>query len=95
MSYADTYKLIIKAQETKPPMWQPCNQCGWCCLTEVCPTGIELTGSSEAPCSLLKQDGDRHLCLIAKGNTSLTLSIGTGCDAATGHEMISGTPLGD
>lgn len=82
-------ELELQARRLKPPMGQPCNQCGWCCLTQVCPVGEELTKSSKAPCQLLIQEGDRHYCKLASHPILANiLDIGGGCDARTVEEQL-------
>lgn len=81
------------AIERKPTYGQACNHCGYCCccccLTEVCATGIQVTGTDVAPCKLIKTEGDNHYCSL--GDTSLgkeLLGIGEGCCAKTQQEAI-------
>jgi len=82
-------KVINVAVNNKPKMGEPCNSCGYCCLTEVCCIGQELTGSSIGPCKLLITDGDKHTCHLAKNEiTRKALGIGTGCCAETQNEAI-------
>lgn len=44
----------------------PCNQCGLCCMSEVCPAGRDFLGIYEEdrrqPCPLLRWDGDTSRC---------------------------------
>ena len=80
---------IMAAIEIKPKMGEPCNNCGWCCLTEVCVVGQEITGNSTAPCSLLIEEDGKHICKLAAAGMALDdLAIGTGCDAMTQQEII-------
>ena len=82
-------RTIEIAEQAKPSFAAPCNHCGWCCLTEVCSVGKELTGGSEIPCKLLRTEGDKHYCqLAAMKQTHLPLAIGQGCDAKTQNEII-------
>lgn len=84
-------QLIAAAEEAKPPIDTPCNQCGWCCLTEVCAIGVELVGSV-IPCKLLRAGGDgKHYCNLMKikaPGVKSALAIGTGCDAETQTEAL-------
>ena len=83
--------LINTATELKPKFGEPCNNCGWCCLTEVCPTGIEFGHSAKIPCKFLEQENNKHYCGLAKHNVPIineALSIGTGCDAKTQTEVF-------
>lgn len=34
----------------KPPYGSPCNNCGLCCRSELCPLGFELFGTWAGPC---------------------------------------------
>lgn len=82
---------IEVATELKPEYGAPCNNCGWCCLTEVCATGIQFGKSSMIPCQFLEQEGDRHFCGLANRGIKIMnehLGIGTGCDARTQLEVI-------
>lgn len=83
-------KIITVSIENKPKKGQPCNSCGYWCLTEVCPVGVELTGSDIAPCKLLITEGDKHTCILAQHETTRkVLGIGTGCCAETQQEVIT------
>lgn len=46
----------------KPLMGQPCNGCGYCCLSEVCPLGVRVGVSPQAPCSALVAMDGQYLC---------------------------------
>ena len=78
---------ILESQQIKPAMGEPCNNCGWCCLTEVCPVGLELVDAI-IPCKLLRTIGDRHYCSIAY-TPAMKRTIGSGCDAKTQMEVIT------
>ncbi len=89
---SELFKSIEVARALKPSEGETCNNCGWCCLTEVCPTGIEFGKSSQIPCKFLEQESDKHYCGLAKLNIPIInehLSIGTGCDARTQQEQIA------
>lgn len=74
----------------KPTFGAPCNHCGYCCMTEVCAIGKELTGRHTAPCKLLIKEGDKYLCKLALNNTLHNeLGIGTGCCAVSQDEIIN------
>ena len=82
--------IINIAKDSKPSVGKPCNSCGWCCLTEVCDIGREMTGSSMIPCSLLVSDGGNHICSLARAEVAMDdLGIGTGCCAETQDEVIA------
>jgi hypothetical protein len=84
--------LLIKiAYDKKPLMWEPCNNCGWCCLTEVCPVGVGITGSKDTPCPLLEARDGKHFCTVVENSNGAladVIGIGTGCDAATQREQL-------
>jgi uncharacterized cysteine cluster protein YcgN (CxxCxxCC family) len=85
--------LINIAEKDKPSMGSPCNNCGWCCLTEVCSIGKEL-GSEAIPCKFLvqkDQNNEKHYCSLALNfpdNYMEPLAINTGCDAKTQNEIL-------
>ncbi len=84
-------ELIEVAEKLKPEFGESCNNCGWCCLTEVCATGVQFGKSTKIPCQFLEQEGDKHFCGLAKRNIPVMsehLGIGTGCDARTQLEVI-------
>lgn len=41
----------------KPPYGTPCNSCGECCRSELCPLGNYLFGHWSGPCDALSKDG--------------------------------------
>lgn len=82
-------KILNVAVETKPKLGEACNSCGYCCLTEVCVVGQDLTGSDIAPCKLLISEGDKHYCKLAANETTRkVLGIGSGCCAETQNEVM-------
>ena len=86
-----TIILVQQAVAIKPSFGLPCNNCGYCCLEEVCEVGKMVTGSSVAPCSLLIQrDDDKHYCGVGENDMYKdALGIGFGCCAKTQAEVIS------
>ena len=89
MKYSELISITFEAQKNKPSFSNPCNNCGWCCLTEVCSIGVELSGSKELPCKFMKSKKDSHFCGLALVNElSDELAIGQGCDAKTQAELI-------
>ena len=46
---------------TKPRFGQPCNQCGWCCLEQVCILGAQL-GNDQQCKALLPGTGNTYQC---------------------------------
>lgn len=82
--------LIGVATELKPEFGDPCNNCGWCCLTEVCQMGEYYGATQVLPCSFLVSKGDVHQCgLILDGTMRKeVIGIGTGCDAKTQTEQL-------
>jgi len=82
--------LICTAENIKPSMGDPCNHCGWCCMTEVCIIGKKLLKSESIPCELLIKVDGRYYCSIASiDSNKKQLGIGTGCCAQTQKEMIA------
>lgn len=82
--------ILVQAVNTKPAFGEPCNHCGYCCLTEVCAIGRELTGSDVAPCKLLESRDGKHYCKLAETDVARQeLGIGSGCDAKTQQEVIN------
>jgi len=88
----DLMQLITTAAAVKPKMGATCNKCGWCCMTETCPTARELGAGEMIPCKFLKvvnEEGE-YLCSLAKEDNLLdfSLAIGTGCDAKIQQETL-------
>lgn len=83
-------KILNVAIELKPKFGEPCNNCGYCCLTEVCAVGKELTDSNIwGPCKLLISNGNKHYCKLAENEEmEKILGIGAGCCAKTQAEFI-------
>lgn len=82
--------MIEAAEEVKPAMGRPCNHCGWCCLTEVCQVGRELTGTTVIPCGLLRSEGEKHYCSVAKSDEGKeSIGAGVGCCAMTQREVLA------
>ena len=89
---SELFDLIAVAEIRKPEFGDKCNNCGWCCLTEVCPTGLEFGKSSEIPCQYIVTKGDKHYCKLAIPNIAIMnehLAVGTGCDAKTQTEVFT------
>lgn len=92
---SELIELLNVAVSTKPVIGSQCNNCGYCCLTEVCVVGQELTGNTIGPCTLLvKEKGsDKHHCQLVLNDDSETmaniLGIGTGCCAETQNEAMA------
>jgi hypothetical protein len=82
---------IEAAKKAKPKYNEPCNHCGWCCLTEVCQLGIFHGDTSMIPCQFLIVAGGIHLCRLITDEIEQekTLYIGRGCDAQTQEERIA------
>lgn len=90
MKYSELISVTVKAIDNKPSFGDPCNHCGWCCLTEVCTVGAELGGSTKIPCKYLKSEDGLHLCSLAGiPEIKTQLSMGEGCDAKTQMEQIT------
>jgi hypothetical protein len=81
--------LVKTAYDDKPKRGEPCNNCGWCCLTEVCPVGAELTGNTKPPCTLIESKDGKHYCKLGQlDGFKEVLGLGTECCAATQQEII-------
>lgn len=82
--------LIGVATDLKPKFGEPCNNCGWCCLTEVCQMGEFHGASSVIPCEFLVSKDDKHYCklVIEKIETEKVMCIGQGCCAKTQIEVL-------
>ena len=82
--------MLTKSTEDKPAFGSPCNHCGYCCLTEVCPIGQELTGVKIGPCKLIVTNGGKHYCkLVLSGVLLDEVGVDKGCCAKTQIEAIS------
>lgn len=46
----------------KPKYGSPCNSCGQCCQTSVCPLGQHVLGPVDAPCPALRPQGEGFNC---------------------------------
>jgi hypothetical protein len=70
---------------TKPAYGSPCNNCGQCCRSELCPLGHELFGTWEGPCPAHERTADGFGCglvlnpqryrparALARGRTALS-----------------------
>lgn len=89
----DRVIAIHPAAPPKPPLGQPCNGCGVCCLYEPCPLGVLVTRRRLGPCAALRWDdmGQHYRCgLLARSGWWARLwrpllrrwiSAGSGCDA--------------
>ena len=88
---SELFKNIEIARTRKPAFDMECNNCGWCCLTEVCQLGEFYGGTSMIPCQFLTRKGQKWLCgLILDGTIKRKeISIGSGCDAMTQDERIA------
>ena len=81
--------LVKSAHADKPKRGEACNNCGWCCLTEVCPVGVELTGNTKPPCTLIESKDGKHYCKLGQlDEFKKILGLGTECCAATQQEII-------
>ncbi len=89
---------IAEAEKNKPRFGEPCNHCGWCCMTEVCPSGLYAGARRyEFPCKFLTEE---NKCGLIE-NIDLTdqhfliefLAIGEGCDSMTQREIIRSKKL--
>lgn len=82
-------KVIYEAKQKKPKFASACNNCGWCCMTEVCAIGRELGGGVSGPCKKLKKVDGKFLCSLAEvPQIREQLAMGEGCDAKTQDEII-------
>ncbi len=82
--------LLTVAIELKPAFGEPCNHCGYCCLSEPCIAGQKITGKTDGRCELLETDGDKHYCPLATSESMTdVMGFGTGCCAKTQNEAIA------
>lgn len=78
----------------KPPLGQPCNGCGVCCLAEPCPVGVVISRRWRGACKALRWNDaqSRYVCGVlvdtAGRKTSWLnrwvarmIAAGKGCDA--------------
>ena len=87
MNLIKTLEIAVK---NKPAFGSPCNHCGYCCLTEVCVVGQELTGKEFGPCELLISDGEKHTCKLSDDAAfKEILGLSTGCCSETQAEAIA------
>ena len=83
-------EVLDIAVKNKPSFGDACNNCGYCCLVEICCIGQDLTGSYTAPCKLLVSKDNKHYCKLAdNGKTKTLLGIGSGCCSETQREVIN------
>lgn len=91
---------VLPVIPDKPRCGDPCNGCGLCCYSEVCPVGKMAFGDVEAPCLALvmSKDMTRTRCglvLIEIDNDMGTqvqeaIGVGCGCSMDDDVECISG-----
>ena len=90
----DRYAEANKALKIKPALGQPCNNCGWCCLCETCPVGIELTPPDAKVCAMLvPKDGKFYCKLAIVPQMRDIMAIGQGCDAISIEEKLEALGL--
>jgi hypothetical protein len=80
---------LIKAVEIKPKFGENCNHCGYCCLTEPCPIGQDLTRKTIGPCELLIQEEDQYFCKLIRNGIDVDIGQDKGCCAETQDETIN------
>ena len=89
MNTKERFEAIPIALNRKPPIDAPCNQCGWCCLVETCDVGIEMTPPDAEVCAMLRWQGDKYFCAMAKFPSAREhLHIGEGCNAISVKEKL-------
>jgi hypothetical protein len=80
---------------SKPPVGQPCNGCGVCCLAEPCPVGMVISRRRHGACKALTwvNPESRYRCGLLLSTQSSwwqrlwrawsarVISAGSGCDA--------------
>ncbi len=83
----------------KPKYTNPCNHCGLCCASQICPAGLIAMPAAIAPCPMLVMEENKTLCglvlaeetLLAEPMLKKVLGIGCGCsmpdDDTTEEEM--------
>jgi hypothetical protein len=84
----NVYVEVDRALGVKPALGQPCNNCGWCCLSETCPVGLEFTPPGEVCVMLVPKDG-KFFCKMSRVESMRrVLDIGGGCDAISVKEKL-------
>lgn len=76
------------ALPNKPAYGKPCNGCGMCCATEICPAGrMIFPADTPTPCPALRWDGEKTRCGLVLTEERFgmepllrkALGIGEGC----------------
>lgn len=82
-------QLKVLEISKKPLYGEPCNGCGVCCLSELCPPAVSVFGMIAGPCPALVNVGDRYVCglvpFVGSGDGH-EFGIGFGCDSIIGME---------
>lgn len=89
---SDLLNLLNISVEKKPAFGQPCNHCGFCCLTDLCEVAKEKTGKIDGPCEFLESNNaGEHLCSLVVANNALqhAIGVGKGCCAETQQETFA------
>lgn len=85
----------------KPKFASPCNNCGACCIAQLCPAGQIAFPDAVAPCPGLLIEGGKALCKLVLTEKAagmepllaLNLGIGYGCqlhdDETTDAELVA------
>jgi len=92
---------IHPAAPAKPAFGAPCNGCGVCCLTQLCPLGMLRYRRARGPCPALRWENDRqrYACgMLAGARHRLTrwwvrrmIAAGQGCDCSAVVEPDNAT----
>lgn len=53
---------LVRYPHQKPLFGDPCNNCGYCCITEPCPIAQEFLGCTKGPCVALFIEDGAYLC---------------------------------
>lgn len=93
------HAAACSALPSKPLYTNPCNNCGLCCLSQLCPVGEQAFPGQSAPCPALVIMPGKAVCglVVAEAAAKLepliakSLGVGCGCsmpDSITTEEQI-------
>ena len=89
MTTQERYGAVPDALDNKPALDQPCNNCGWCCLTETCDLGLQFYQHGDTVCRMLVPKDGKYFCKLASTKAFAEhLHIGRGCNAISVREKM-------